>query len=391
MQQHTQFHGASASGLAERDGHWRRLGARRWGSASSAHGSHGSHGAFDSRAPGAARSLAATPTLLEATPTFITVRARARASRASAHERGAVLVEFALIVIAFYLLFAGTFEIGRMVFSAQILQNAARVGARELALIPLPATYTFDKALGVNPPYSTLPAADQANVDRVRELVYDPTLLAVDLSAYSDDASFQVFVATWPPLNRMLLPLMLREDVGGVPYLRYPGALVQAGSFGTDSTGDSLIVMVPVVTRRGAGGAEFIEWHHVVEEMRASAGDAATGPFSMIPTPPQTQQGLVALRVNFPFQAGMLTAFQASAPGDPFVNDPVLADDGAVTVDSASAGTSATLPGALVSASSEGTYSGQYGLGKQFALAKEVRPFRRSLSAQSIFRREVFK
>ncbi len=306
-----------------------------------------------------------------------------------------MLVEFALIVIAFYLLFAGTFEIGRMVFSAQILQNAARVGARELALIPLPATYTFDKALGINPAYDDLSAPDKDNVNSVRRLVYDPGLLAVDVSSYPDEASYQEFLASWPPLNRMLLPLMLREDVGGVPYLRYPGALVRAANFGppADPTwpADTLIVMVPVVTRRGDGGAEFIEWHHVVEEIRASAAVAATGPFSMIPTLPQVQQGLVALRINFPFQAGTLTAFQSQSPGDPIMNDPVLADDDAVTVDTAGAG--ATLPGELVSASAsdEGTYGGRYGLGKHYALAKEVRPFRRTLTAQSIFRREVFK
>lgn len=300
-----------------------------------------------------------------------------------------MLVEFALITFAFYLLFAGTFEMGRMVFSGQILQNAARVGARELALIPLPATYTFDKALGVNPPYLLLSSPDQANADAVRASVYDITLLAVNVSSFADDASFQSFVATWPPLNRMLLPLMIREEIGGATILRYPGALVDVTSFGSDPTGDTRIVMVPIVTQRGAEGAEVIEWHHVVEEIRATPNDPTTGPFSMIPSPPQTQQGLVALRINFPFQAASMTAFQTTVPGDPIFNNPVLANDGAVTVDDSGSGT--TLPGSLSPGSAEGTYAGLYGLGKQYALSKEVRPFRRSLTAQSIFRREVFK
>src|SRR6185436_6355611 len=151
MHQHMQLNGASAGGLAGREAHWPREIARTRG-------------------------------------TVVNTRARTRVN-VNQRERGAVLVEFALILIAFYLLFAGTFEIGRMVFSAQILQNAARVGARELALIPLPATYTFDKALGINPAYADLPPEDKANVDQVRELVYDPRLLAVNLSAYPDEAS----------------------------------------------------------------------------------------------------------------------------------------------------------------------------------------------------------
>ena len=36
------------------------------------------------------------------------------------------------------------------------------------------------------------------------------------------------------------------------------------------------------------------------------------------------------------------------------------------------------------------TYSGPYGLGRQYALGHEVRPFRRLLSGQAMFRREVF-
>ena len=37
-----------------------------------------------------------------------------------------------------------------------------------------------------------------------------------------------------------------------------------------------------------------------------------------------------------------------------------------------------------------GAYSGTYGLGTQYVLGREVRPFRRLIAAQAIFRREVF-
>ena len=37
-----------------------------------------------------------------------------------------------------------------------------------------------------------------------------------------------------------------------------------------------------------------------------------------------------------------------------------------------------------------GTYGGQYGLGAQGVMVQTVRPFRRVISAQAIYRREVF-
>ncbi len=37
----------------------------------------------------------------------------------------------------------------------------------------------------------------------------------------------------------------------------------------------------------------------------------------------------------------------------------------------------------------QGIYAGNFGLGRQYALAKTVRPYRSLLQAQAIFRREV--
>ena len=37
-----------------------------------------------------------------------------------------------------------------------------------------------------------------------------------------------------------------------------------------------------------------------------------------------------------------------------------------------------------------GPNAGAFGLGKQFALGREVRPFRKLISAQAVFRREAF-
>ena len=79
-----------------------------------------------------------------------------------------------------------------------------------------------------------------------------------------------------------------------------------------------------------------------------------------------------------------MTAFQPVDIDDPNpVAEPILANDAGVT---------APNPGGTLLGGSDdaGPYSGQYGLGKFYALNKEVRPFRRLISAQGVFRREVF-
>src|SRR5437763_1360291 len=55
-----------------------------------------------------------------------------------ARRQGAVLVEFALIALVLYLLLAVTIEMGRSLYSAQLVQQAADVAAREISRTPLP-------------------------------------------------------------------------------------------------------------------------------------------------------------------------------------------------------------------------------------------------------------
>ncbi|MGA8351882.1 MAG: hypothetical protein WB773_29100, partial [Isosphaeraceae bacterium] len=77
----------------------------------------------------------------------------------------------------------------------------------------------------------------------------------------------------------------------------------------------------------------------------------------------------VALRINYPFQAASLSATAPSSnwPPDPNFNY-IQPSDGTNT---------------------PGTYSGPNGLGDQFVFATNVRPYRRLISAQAIYRREV--
>jgi hypothetical protein len=67
----------------------------------------------------------------------------------------------------------------------------------------------------------------------------------------------------------------------------------------------------------------------------------------------------------------------------PNIGNPIDAQDGAVQELNAAPGT--TLDDGAV-----GPYAGAFGLGRQFALAgRTVRPFRKLISVQAMYRREV--
>jgi hypothetical protein len=120
---------------------------------------------------------------------------------------------------------------------------------------------------------------------------------------------------------------------------------------------------------------ESVTWLPVVEEIGA-AFPAAAG-------------GIVSLSVNYPFQGALLSGFQAD-PLDPFapnIANPIVADDSSVA---------APGGGVPVTARGVGPYAGPYGLGEHLALGpisggQHIRPFRKLLSAQSVFRREVLE
>jgi hypothetical protein len=291
--------------------------------------------------------------------------ARDAASSKRGARRGAVLVEVALIAIAFYMLMAGLIEVGRMIFTSQLLQNAARVAARELAMLPLPATMTFDQAL------------DHPDV---RAAIYNDRFLFVELQDNAVDST----VDQWPIVNRMLYPLMIREpSAPGMTRLRYPGAVVEVGG--------QKLVFIPQIVSQSTDGTATIRWHRVIEEIvpTVTGNPNPPGPFSMTSTIAATElRGLVALRINYPFEAATLSAYHHpvdAGPDDPNRNQVVLANDGGVSPDP-----NHPLPGDPITISGDGVYSGKWGLGTLHALGQDVRPFSSLLTAQSIFRREVF-
>src|SRR5678816_2102028 len=121
-----------------------------------------------------------------------------------------------------------------------------------------------------------------------------------------------------------LYPVMLRSRVEGSTFLHYPGAVLRLPNGG-------YTVGVPQVVARDANGTETIRWLPVVEEVRSDPDQPSTGPFSLASTGPE--RGLVALRINCPYQATTLSAYkvQGTGPGGTPQNTPILANDAGVT------------------------------------------------------------
>ncbi len=306
---------------------------------------------------------------------------------------GSVLVEFALVALVLYLLLAATIEFGRAFYCSQVLQAAADVAARELARTPLPPNLSFEEALQ----WEDLPGSGIRPARRI----YDPHYLVLDLDTLGGRATLMDLVADLPPVNQQLFPLMIYTEYEGRRLLRYPGALLldaDPSDDPVDPPPSGLLVAVPVVAARDAQGRETIRWVDVVEDLQASDEAAPPGdvldPFNLL----SPQRGLVALRINYAFQAATMSSFdnmRDGDPEDPNINEPNLADDSSVVELNVPAGTP-VAPDAPAGGL-PGTYGGLYGLGGQGALNSPllaagfpVRPFRRVLVGQAIARREVF-
>ena len=202
--------------------------------------------------------------------------------------------------------------------------------------------------------------------------------------------------ATLPVVNQSLQFLMIREDVviEGLrrDLIRFPGTLMIVQSFAMvplPSNPLGLTVQIPRVLGRDATGRETIDWVNVLEEVRADNSFVAanTGSFSMSPSFPGQESGLAAVRINLPFQSVMLGGFFERADGSGSSGAPIRAD-----------GVLAVLNPedqlgrlAIDAADTEGVYGGEYGLGSLNMLGGNVRPFRRLITSQSMFRREVFQ
>jgi hypothetical protein len=314
-------------------------------------------------------------------------------------ECGSVFVEFALVSLALTMILAATIDFGRLMFSAQGVQDVARVAARELAITPLPANLTFDGPgqTGALTWVDDDPSSPTFGVALVRQRIFNPACLVINLADPVVANDPDAFLRGLPIVNKALETVMIGDRPNGANLLRYPGALlttgdatpcdsVQSGGAIVSATATGLTVKIPYV--RDSTG-ELIAWLEVLEEIRPDPNDPTTGPFSLSHNPalPNQPIGLAAVRVNYPFQAGAMTAFHPD-PDDPILNPsighPILTSE--TTCDPPPGFELAGDPDAV------GPFAGPCGLGRQLAFGGQVvRPFRKVVSAQAIYRREVFQ
>ena len=132
----------------------------------------------------------------------------------------------------------------------------------------------------------------------------------------------------------------------------------------------------------------IVRWVSVLEEINSTANVQNNLSAFQVSSP---ERGIVALRINYPYQSATMSGFQP--PADPLSptfarrtpSIPIPADD-AISVLNPPQG----VGNPVVSGWASGPSSGLYGLGNQGAWAKIVRPYRSLISAQAIYRREVF-
>ncbi len=313
---------------------------------------------------------------------------------------GQSLVEFAVVALVMYMLLAAIVTFGHALYVAQGLQGAADLAAREISRTPLPAVdgdgafFEFDDAM---------------SADDVRLRIFDEAFLIIDLDDFYEKfppplngrriSIFQDLAPTLPLLNRQLLPLMIVDppgDGGTRRLLRYPGALLERGDdaiappstatasaegpYNSSSSYKSWIatefqVRIPLVSR-SFEGIETIQFVDVIEEIKSVSADS---PFRV----DSPQRGIVALRMNYPFQSASMSSFEPNPQGvfadEPHMVPNAVADDGSLT-----------RTNSLGKEIYVGPYGGTNGLGAQGAFGKIVRPYRRVISAQAIYRREIF-
>ncbi|HUE69897.1 MAG TPA: TadE family protein [Pirellulaceae bacterium] len=311
-------------------------------------------------------------------------------------RRGQSLVEFALVALVTYLLLAAILTFGFYFYAGQGSQGAVDLAARELSRVPLTANKaTLEQVLYGNPnSIDGILPEESAAIRDARRRVFDEHYLVLreeDLLDETTGTYSREFLEQLPLVNQQLVPLMIFDTIEGVRVFRYPGAIYRD----TDPSDDPIagpapsgfLVAIPLVVARDGEGHETIRWVRVLEPIVTQSSDNLDriDPFR-ISSP---ERGIVALRLNYPVEAATMSSFRKN-PGGPFEPNlafPNLADDAQVQIE---AGTFAPSGELLASDRQIGPYTGQYGLGRQLAFAQEVRPFRRVISAQAIFRRDVF-
>ena len=310
-------------------------------------------------------------------------RSRSQSPLVQSGRRGQVLLEFAVVAFLMTLLLGAMLAFGFLFYSANIVQQAADVGAQELARTPFSPDSSFKTDL----------------VD-INKGVFSEAALVVPVGTDP---------ATLPLINQLLFSVYIYDP--DIDMIRYPGTLV------TNGDGDQTVVIAvigPGHRNAVTGVEEITEWHRVVEEIIPSG--QTDGPYSVLATAAQQgglgQSGMVALRINYPYQSAGLVAYVHTDEGgniinppdtigaDGVLNVPVIADDSQVTgANTAMFPDGDTLSAAgytLVNPTADPNIGaspnrGTYGFGEAQAFLTTVRPYRKIITAQGIYRREIFE
>lgn len=310
------------------------------------------------------------------------------------HRAGQSLVEFALVALVTYLLLAAILTFGFYFYAGQGSQSAVDLAAREFSRVPLSANKaTLDQVLYGNPESIPGILPEEATAIRdARRRIFDEHYLVLreaDLLDESAGTYDREFLSQLPLVNQQLVQLMVFDTIDGIRVFRYPGAVYRD----TDPTDDPVavpapsgyLVAIPLVVARGGEGQETIRWVRALEPIVAETLERMD-PFKIT----SGERGIVGLRLNYPVEAAAMSSYRRNPDGpfEPNLAAPNLADDDQVQV-----ADGAFAPGGELIAPDRpiGPYTGQYSLGRQLAFAKEIRPFRRVISAQAIYRREVFQ
>jgi len=274
-----------------------------------------------------------------------------------------MLAEFAVVSIVLFLMLSTILSFGMILLQANVAQQAADVCAREIAKYPLP----FDAQL-------PLSLVDQANPGTAVDIsqIYREDFLYVDAESLGGQ-SFTDYMTSAPLVNRLLAPAMIFDT--SLQAYRFPGAVVLH-----DDVKTVLVPMVNVSTNE-------ITWHLPVEEVLFS------GNVSQCNATPQLDldgfvAGAIVIRVNIPVQSSVMTGFQKPVDqgGD---GSPIEADDTAVIANLPAGYSFVVEDNAGFDEDGNQIHGGKYGLGRQFAFAKNVRPYREVVSGQAIYRREA--
>ena len=313
------------------------------------------------------------------------------------------------------LIIGATVSFGLFFFQGNVLQMAVDVGAQEISRMPFAPT----QELGLGDLDQCGNADLVCNDPDFKAQIFDEAHLVITDDQWQSHGSFQDYVATLPLLNRLLVPVMIRQCIDGATstgntpptgggrlwVTRYPGTLVR-------NCDDQLTVLIPIVDYNSDGSGEVIlEWVAPVEEIRINHDDdpatAMVGPYSLdkpsdfaaSDTEESFVAGMVALRINYPAQS--TTLLNRIDLEDPIANPRGQRGQIIVRAGGTTIGPGATLGGYSLEdvggrispasgQSGSDPNAGRYGLGELEALQQLIRPYRKVMSFQAIYRREVF-